>query len=236
MKKYFIRKVVFHTTSDKETATLRKVLGSRASIVQLPNYIVMPMEVKSKTEKIILYIGRIHPIKAIENLIKAFISIKNKNGFCLIIAGDINNDHAQYLMVRYKEYIPDQIQFIGHISGTEKENLISKAYVTVLPSHTENFGNVVLESLAHGTPVIASVHTPWEVLNDVKEKSWISNSPESIRESLESMINLDAEEYNSLRDRSYQLCKSQFDMNCNIYKWEDAYRSILAGSHEAASV
>jgi len=39
--------------------------------------------------------------------------------------------------------------------------LFSHAQCYVLPTSSENFGNVVAEALAHGTPVITTCHTPW---------------------------------------------------------------------------
>ena len=49
-----------------------------------------------------------------------------------------------------------------------------------MPSHNENFGNVVVESLSQGTPVIASTGTPWKILEKYHAGYWIKNNPENI--------------------------------------------------------
>ena len=68
-----------------------------------------------------------------------------------------------------------------------------------MPSHNENFGNVVVESLSQGTPVIASTGTPWQILQKYKAGYWISNSPEKIAEILDDVLILSKQEYNLMR-------------------------------------
>lgn len=55
------------------------------------------------------------------------------------------------------------VVFTGPVYAAAKDWMFRHAWVSVLPSHTENFGGVVVESLAQGTPAIASMGTPWEI-------------------------------------------------------------------------
>src|SRR5262249_10922099 len=50
----------------------------------------------------------------------------------------------------------------------------------VVPSFTENFCNVIAESLARGVPVIASKGTPWQRVNEIGCGLWVDNDPESL--------------------------------------------------------
>src|SRR4030095_834431 len=92
IKKIFRYKIVFHSTSDEETVAIRQKFGQDIKLIQLPNYIYLPEKMNGSVSKMILYLGRLHPIKGLENLLKAFAEIKEKNGFKLIIAG--NDRHA----------------------------------------------------------------------------------------------------------------------------------------------
>ena len=65
------------------------------------------------------------------------------------------------------------------MEGEEKYKLYANAYFSILVSHSENFGNVVIEALSQGTPVIASKGTPWEQLAE-KAGFWIDNDENSI--------------------------------------------------------
>ena len=68
---------------------------------------------------------------------------------------------------------------IGTIENQEKIDFLANADLFVLPSHNENFGNVYVESLATGTPVVASLQTPWRHVEDYKCGKWVANNIES---------------------------------------------------------
>lgn len=117
----------------------------------------------------ILFVGRIEPLKGIETLIKA-ISIMYESGFLkecphhLSIIGGNTDDtqenlssEMRRLMNLSKEYkIEDLIIFLGKRSQDSLPYYYSAAEVVVMPSHYESFGMVALEAMACGTPVIAS--------------------------------------------------------------------------------
>jgi glycosyltransferase involved in cell wall biosynthesis len=229
IKLIFRKKAVFHSTSDEESIKIFNRLGRDIRLIQLPNFLYLPSRSNGQLTKTILYLGRIHPIKGIGNLIHAFAGMENKSGFKLIIAGNSNNPYGEELRKLVQDLkLNDEVHFVGHLEGDDKEELLSKAHVLVLPSHSENFGNVVIEALAHGTPVIASQNTPWKILNEIKSGSWSPNDPTSLRVQLESIISCDASEYLEIRKRAYQLCRNEFSVDSNIAKWEHAYQSILA--------
>ena len=57
-----------------------------------------------------------------------------------------------------------------------------------MPSHTENFGIVALESLVNGTPVVASKETPWSILHEFKAGYWINNTPSELSSAVISLL------------------------------------------------
>src|SRR5690606_14299322 len=86
---FFKNKVLFHSTADKETNEIENVFKG-VNIVNIPNLInpATRLEYKHKKEQF-LFIGRIHPIKAIDRLIEGFAMSEKfkKSNFELIIAG-----------------------------------------------------------------------------------------------------------------------------------------------------
>ena len=162
-------RITFHTTSPEESGHVGKIFGRAARIVEIPNYLELPTLLKHAAEHppYLLYVGRIHPVKALDNLLDALALSKqfSDSEFVLKIAGEDINDYGVHLKKKAEELnLKHKVQFLGQIEGAQKQRLYASAHFTVLPSHTENFGNVVIESLAQGTPVIASRGTPWQML------------------------------------------------------------------------
>jgi glycosyltransferase involved in cell wall biosynthesis len=110
--------------------------------------------------KVISYVGRIDKQKGLETLIQAFaLLLKSGIDTKLLIAGkpvDQGEDYKKYLEKLATHLgIENHVSFLGHITNTT--NLYQISDVTVLPSlWSEPFGRVIIESMACGTPVIAS--------------------------------------------------------------------------------
>ncbi len=145
----------------------------------------------------ILFLGRISRIKNIEMLIKAFSDIK-KDNLKLVIAGWTGEDspYSNELKQLVKDFSLDSdVVFTEkRVVDDEKRALYQNAEATILCSHSENFGMVVLESLAQKTPVIAVKTTPWEGLESHKCGFWIEKDEISLKLAIEKVLSLtDAE-------------------------------------------
>src|SRR5690606_10152097 len=105
----------------------------------------------------------------------------------------------------------EHVEFRGHITGENKEIAYAESFALILPSESENFGNVAIEAMNHGTPVIASTGTPWSILEEYKAGYHIDNSPESIAGTLDEMISLQAEYYLQMRKNAINLVRDKFD-------------------------
>lgn len=116
-------------------------------------------------ERVLLFVGRIEPLKGIDVLIHA-IAIMRQQGVhvCLsVIGGDagassdiISDEMARLQAVREESGMDDMIFFLGKKSQDTLPYYYSASEAVVLPSHYESFGMVALEAMACGTPVVAS--------------------------------------------------------------------------------
>lgn len=109
-------------------------------------------------KRILLFISRIHPKKGCDILIEAFARIACKdNSLHLVIAGPDQIQWRSQLERRTHELgVTSRITWTGMLSGTLKWGALRASEAFVLPSHSENFGIVVAEALACGTPVLIS--------------------------------------------------------------------------------
>jgi glycosyltransferase involved in cell wall biosynthesis len=113
----------------------------------------------SKETKVISYIGRLDKEKGLETLLRAFSLLLKGTNAQLLIAGKPvadNEDYQQSLILLSLDLgIEKFVKFLGHVSDTI--DIYQKSDITVLPSQwPEPFGRVIIESMACGTPVIAS--------------------------------------------------------------------------------
>ncbi len=229
IKKFIGKYPVFHSTCDEETQYIRLIFGNDARIVQIPNYIEIPAEAVRQSADYLLYIGRIHPKKAIDNLIKACSISKEflKSKYVLKIAGTGKKEFVSDLQKLVEKLgLTEKIIFVGQIEGPEKQQMLADAFWTIMPSHTENFGIVVLESLAQSTPVIASKGSPWESLEREKIGFWSENSPEKLAAILKVILEMPSTVYEEYRQGGRSFVKREFDVNENIGKWIELYQSL----------
>jgi glycosyltransferase involved in cell wall biosynthesis len=105
---------------------------------------------------IVLFLSRVHPKKGLDLLIPAFARLKSKDAQ-LVLAGPAEAEYQSHLTELAKQHgVLDRTLFTGMLYGRDRVAAMVDASVFVLPSHQENFGIVVIEALAAGTPVIIS--------------------------------------------------------------------------------
>jgi len=108
---------------------------------------------------IVLYVGRLAPVKGIDRLMAAAAHLRFDRGLqFIIIGGDDQRTRESSDLGRLarRSYVDDIVKFQGRVEHDLLPLYYSAADVLVVPSYYESFGLVALESLACGTPVIAS--------------------------------------------------------------------------------
>ncbi len=232
----FRRRVYFHGTSDKELEEITQILGS-CKIIKLPNYLELSPKYDRPQGRYLLYLGRISPIKSLDKLFEALNISKSflESDYKLLLAGKSviaeevaceNQLRSQVLSLG----LQDKIQFLGEVGGVAKDELLSGAYFSFLVSESENFGNVVVEAMAQGTPVVTSLGTPWGMLKEKSVGYHVSNEPSVLAKTIDEILNLTNEEYQELRHKVFAFCVHEFSINDNIQKWIDVYDKLLKHS------
>lgn len=100
---------------------------------------------------IIAVVGRIQPLKDQELAIRALALARP--GPVMVIAGEATPGDEGYLQSLRE--LGGEVRFVGSLSRERLADLLAAASITVLPSQSETYGIVALESAASGTPVIA---------------------------------------------------------------------------------
>ena len=114
---------------------------------------------KNGEQKVVLYIGRLSVQKGIDNLIKAFKIVSEKEDSALLYIVGEGPELPNLINLSIKLNLADKVIFLGRIPDEEIETLYSIANVFVMPSVSEPFGIVALEAIASNVPTIVSTQS-----------------------------------------------------------------------------
>lgn len=203
-----------HATANSEKENLLK-LGYNHRIEIIPNGIeVDKISLKNNWErkKKILFLSRIHVKKGIEFLLEAATVLKDKlEGYVIEIAGEGEKEYIAQLKQKTKELqIESLVQFCGGVYGDLKWKLFQEADVFVLPTFSENFGIVVAEALASGTPVITTKGTPWEELKTAHCGWWTEIGTQPTADALNKFLQLPIQELETMGRNGRELVEQRY--------------------------
>lgn len=180
----------FHATAEQEYEDIRRA-GFRQPVAILPNGIDVPEAVERprQARRQLLYFGRLHAIKGIDRLLRAWASLEGRHpDWDLVVAGPGEGGYEVELQTLKSNLALTRVSFPGPLYGTDKLEAYRTADLYVLPTHTENFGMTVAEALAAGTPVITTKGAPWAGLETEGAGWWVESSDEALLAALEAAL------------------------------------------------
>jgi D-inositol-3-phosphate glycosyltransferase len=153
------------------------------------------------SQKIVLFVGRIEPLKGVDALIYAIKIIATRKPDLpvrlLIVGGDVSQTKELWTkelqrleQLRNMLHIPCIVEFVGQRTQEELPFYYNSAEVLVMPSHYESFGIAAIEAMACGTPVITSNVTGVASIIDQKHASLITsvNNPLLLASQIEKLL------------------------------------------------
>jgi glycosyltransferase involved in cell wall biosynthesis len=188
-------------------------------------------------KRLVLYLGRLHPKKQPEVVIRAFGSVAAEwQDVHLILAGPADKQYLTALVELVENSgLSARVTFTGPLEGDEITAAYRAAYCFVLPSLQENFGIAVAEAMAAGCPVIVSDRVDLCTLIREENAGLVCTvDVESVVKALRTMISIP-----SLRDtcsrnaRRLALEKLTWDKLCS--QLMAIYEDILAGKKSQSS-
>lgn len=219
-----------HATAVSEKENLLK-LGYNHRIEIIPNGIeVDRISLKNNWErkKRILFLSRIHVKKGIEFLLEAAAILKDKlEDYVIEIAGEGEKEYIAQLKQKAKELqIESLVQFCGGVYGNQKWKLFQEADVFVLPTFSENFGIVVAEALACGTPVITTKGTPWKELGTTHCGWWTEIGTQPLADALNKFLQLSTQELEAMGRNGRKLIEQKYSSRKMAEDMVELYHKI----------
>jgi glycosyltransferase involved in cell wall biosynthesis len=186
----------FHATAMSEYHDIRR-MGFYQPVAIIPNGVDIP-EVSSVDRdqncRTILFLSRIHPNKGIDMLLPAWKAVQDRfPEWRLLIVGPDENNHLSEVKKLANHLNVERVVWGDPVYGREKFDLMSSSDLFILPSYSENFGMVVAESLASGTPAIVLKGAPWSGIEHNHAGWWIDADIDSIQRCLETAFSMSSE-------------------------------------------
>lgn len=156
------------------------------------------------------------------------------NGYTITIAGmgeEAYVDELKRMAARLG--VADMFRFVGSVYGEDKWRLYQEADVFVLPTHSENFGIVVAEALASGTPVITTTGTPWEELNTEHCGWWVPVGTEPLVKALQAFLQTDEEELKRMGENGRRLIEKKYSATTIAEQFVSLYEMLTARNAKA---
>ncbi len=183
----------WHATSDEEARALRDLglCGPRAAVSVVENGVDLA-ELRPVSETAspacsikgptITMLGRLHPVKGIDLAIAALAQLRQRHpSAVLVLAGPDPDGYGDVLRHEAERHgVAGAVRFAGLITGPAKAALLAGSDQLWLCSQMESFGNVVIEALAAGTPVVAVQRTPWRWLEEARVGRFVPPTAEDL--------------------------------------------------------
>jgi glycosyltransferase involved in cell wall biosynthesis len=230
---------LFHVTSAAERSAVRD-LGFSQPVALIPNGVELPELSALPPRDVIaqrfpelverewlVFMSRLHPKKGVSKLLQAWIQLAPRfSDWQLIVAGPDLDGHGEMLRREAAAAgIAPRVTFTGMLAGIEKSCLLGNADLFVLPTHSENFGIVIAEALAHGVPVVTTRAAPWAELETRRCGWWIADSAPELTTTLDMAMRLSVMERAEMGKRGRQLMETRYSWTstgrqlASVYAW-----------------
>lgn len=236
------RAACLHATSEQEYKEIR-AFGLDNPVAIIPNGIDIP-DLRDEatrpdtTDRVVLSLGRIHPIKGLDRLLRAWVMVEAQHpAWRLRIAGPVEGGHDTELRALASALGISRVSIEGPIYGSGKDAAYRKADLFVLPTLNENFGITVAEALAAGTPVLSTKGAPWSDLETEGCGWWIDHGIEPLAVALTNAMIMTPEKLTAMgaKGRAWMARDFSWDRVAEemlaVYRWRASAGPLPATVH-----
>jgi glycosyltransferase involved in cell wall biosynthesis len=197
------RAACVHCTAESELSQARKWFDSSkntvlpyivdlAPVANLPGpeagLSLIPRSMRERRK--VLFLSRLHEKKGIDVLLRAVARLRDAGlPVVLLVAGVGDASYDKKLREIVGELkLSDHVVFLGLVTGTEKISLYQAVDLLALPTQQENFGLVLTESMACGTPVVTTQGT--DIWQEIQTAGAVitDRTPEAFAAAIEKLL------------------------------------------------
>lgn len=238
------RAACLHACSVKEADSFRQA-GYRGPVTVIPNGVEID-DLSTvdrdganeywpdlKDRPVVLFMSRLSEEKGLDILIPLWAQLAKSPSHrdaVLVIAGPDDRGYAKTVEAMIDAHAAQTcICRTGMVQGQKKRALLRRADLFVLPSYSENFGIVVAEALACGTPVVTTTGTPWRQLEEVGAGRWVEPEPSELTHAISDVLNMSPARREAMGRRGRALVEQNYTWDAVVRKFETLCRCVLNG-------
>lgn len=227
--KPLLKKSYIHSTTLNEYNAIEKLVKTKG-IFEIPNFVSLNHKKYMRNDAgsdmlQMVFFSRIEEKKGLDILLNALKRVTQP--YHLTVAGDGEAGYVEYLKsLASQNSISGNLSWVGFKTG-DKFGYLSGFDLMVLPSHDENFGNVVVESLSAGTPVLISENVGLSDYVRANNLGWICRLDE---DALGNMINAIAgqrDEIGRIRTVAPGKIEQDFDAGVLRQRYIEMYKFVM---------
>lgn len=181
-------------------------------------------------ERIVLFVGRISPIKNLEELVRAFALLALPKVRLALVGPELEPEYATRLRALVEElHLSERVLFAGELYETDKLSALAAAALFVLPSTYESYGNAAAEAVAAGIPVL--ITHGCGIAPQIDGRGGLSVHPEAraLAKGLETLLG-DGKQRDALCARRDEIVR-ELSWDEPLQQTEEVYRAILNEYH-----
>lgn len=215
-----------HVTSELEARSVRR-LAPAAKVFVVPPGAPRPAGdcAVPRNPRQVLFLGRYHPIKRFDLLLDAMSRVtRSASDVELVIAGPGPAAQREIAAEAARLEPHPRVSFRGFVEGPEKWSLLRSVAGLVLTSDGESFGQVVLEALTVGTPVITTQRTPWAELEATGAGWWVEHQASAVAKAVAELLDPEHPD----RSTAARALAETFSWRRAAEAFDEHYRSVGA--------
>lgn len=227
-----------HVTSAREAAELAALGFDLPPIVEVPNGVDVAGEVDSTNPvasavraivdggPYVLFLGRVSWKKGLDRLIRAIPYMTPD--LTVVIAGNDEEGLRPALQAQADRLrVGDRVVFTGAVDANAKRALLTRARLLVLPSYSENFGNVVVEAMAAGCAVVVTPEVGIAPAVEAAGAGWVVDGDPETLGSRVAELSANGALRQAMGERGRATAQREFSWDRVAERMESAYRTVM---------
>jgi glycosyltransferase involved in cell wall biosynthesis len=225
-------------TSPTESATLERLAPGRVRFVAngVDDAAAPPpaLDVRARYgiaagAPIVLFLGRLHPIKRLDLVALAFTRLRALHPAAHLVMAGPDEAGTRASLAPLFAPLAAAVTWAGEVDDSIKAALLAAASALAVCSNSESFGMGVAEALAAGTPVVVTRTLPWEDVESHGAGFWVEQTPDAIAAGLAAIIE-DPAAARAMGARGRSLAQETYNWHKSAAALQSAYAEVLAAS------